>query len=169
MWKLRRRLIGLCLVPVLLAFVDDSATLAGQPAAYWEGDYSQVREGTPGFRILLTYGPLPYLAGSAVWVLAFVGMILMLPPTLALAVCFQFTLGHAMGAFSWLNSLPNGRTLPIFINAIAALGLAFGIRYWWTGPPPEDTQLGANLPNWIRWSIIVALCFVPILFTWSPS
>src|SRR5688572_24641436 len=51
--QLRRRLIGLCLTPILLAAVDGSVTLYGQPRAYWEGDHSRVLEGTPGFRMLL--------------------------------------------------------------------------------------------------------------------
>lgn len=165
MWKLRRRLIGLCLVPVLLAVLDGSVTLIGQPAAYWAGDYSRVLEGTPGFRILLTYGPAAYIAGLTVWVLAFVGMILLLPSRLALAVCLMFTLGHAIGAFSWINRFPRGRELPIVINAAAALGLAFGI-HWWARSPEGDTPLGASLPNAIRWAMVTMLWAVPILYSW---
>lgn len=165
MGNLRRRLIGLCLVPVLLAVLDGSVTLIGQPAAYWAGDYSRVLEGTPGFRILLSHGPVSYIAGLAVWVLAFVGMILLLPSTPALAVCLMFTLGHTIGAFSWINRLPLGRELPVVINAIAAVGLALGIR-WWARSPQDDTPLGARLPNAVRWAIIALLCAVPILFSW---
>jgi len=165
MWKLRRRLIGLCLVPVLLAVLDGSVTLIGQPAAYWAGDHARVLEGTPGFRILLTYGPAAYIAGLTVWVLAFVGMILLLPSTLALAVCLQFTLGHTIGAFSWINNFPHGRVLPVFINATAALSLALGIR-WWACSPRDDKPLGASLPNAIRWAIVAMLWAVPILYTW---
>lgn len=166
MGKLQRRLVGLCLVPVLLAVLDGSVTLIGQPAAYWAGDYSQVREGTPGFRELLTYGPAAYVGGLAVWVLAFVGMILLLPSTLALAVCLQFTLGHALGAFSWLNHFPHGRVLPIFINAAAALGLAIGIRWAWACAPEDDAPLWPSLPTGLRWAIVALLCAIPILFTW---
>ncbi len=160
-----RRLIGLCLVPVLLAVLDGSVTLIGQPAAYWAGDHSWVLEGTPGFRILLTHGPAAYIAGLTVWVLAFVGMILVLPSTVALAVCLMFTLGHTIGAFSWINRFPHGRELPVFINAISAAGLALGIR-WWARSPREDTPLGASLPNVIRWAIVAMLCAVPILYSW---
>ena len=166
MVNLRSRLIGLCLVPVLLAALDGSVTLVGQPPAYWAGDYSQVVEGTPGFRILLTHGPAAYVAGLAVWVLAFVGMILLLPSTLALAVCLQFTLGHTIGAFSWINTLPHGRELPIIVNAIAAMGLAVGIRWGWACVPGDDAPMGARLPTAIRWAMVVALCAVPIYYTW---
>lgn len=161
----KRRLSGLCLVPVLLAVLDGSVTLVGQPEAYWAGDHSRVLEGTPGFRILLTYGPAAYIAGLTVWALAFTGMILLLPSTPALAVCLMFTLGHTIGAFSWLNRFPHGRELPVFINAISAAGLALGIR-WWACSPRADTPLGANLPKAIRWGIVAMLCAVPILYSW---
>ncbi len=167
MWRLRHRLIGLCLVPVLLAMLDGSVTLIGQPAAYWAGDHSRVLEGTPGFRILLTYGPAAFVAGHMVWQLAFVCMILLLPSRLALAVCLMFTLGHTIGAFSWLNRFPHGRELPIFINTAAALGLALGI-HWWSSSLRDDTPLGASLPNALRWAIIAMLWAVPILYTWPP-
>jgi hypothetical protein len=166
MRRLRRRLLGLCLVPVLLAVLDGYVTLNGQPSAYWAGDHSRVLEGTPGFRILLTYGPLAYVAGLAVWVLAFVGMILLLPSTLALAVCLQFTLGHTIGAFSWINNSPYGRELPIVINAMAAVGLAVGIRWGWACAPRDDEPLGARLPTALRWAIVAALCAVPIYYSW---
>ncbi len=169
MGNVRRRLVGLCVVPVLLAVLDGSVTLAGQPAAYWAGDYSQAREGTPGFRVLLTHGPAAYVAGLGVWVLAFVGMILLLPSTLALAVCLQFTLGHAIGAFSWINRLPHGRELPVFVNAAAAVGLALGISRVWAGAPRADPPLGAGLPPVLRWAVVAGLCAVPILYSWPRS
>jgi hypothetical protein len=160
-----RRLLGLSLVPVLLAVLDGSVTLIGQSNAYWSGDHSQVLEGTPGFRTLLTYGPAAYIAGLTLWVLAFVGMILLLPSTLALAVCIMFTLGHTLGAFSWLNRFPHAGGLPIFINAITAVGLAMGIR-WWASSPADDTPLGANLPSYFRWIFVAMLCAIPILYSW---
>ena len=166
MRKLRGRLLGLCLVPVLLAALDASLTLYGQPSDYWAGDYSQALEGTPGFRILLTHGPAAFIAGEAVWVLAFVGLILMLPSTLALAVCLQFTLGHTIGAFSWLDRLPHGRELPIVINTMSAIGLAVGIRWVWECASQDDAAVGESLPVALRWAIISTLCAVPILFTW---
>jgi len=151
---------------VLLAALDGSVTLYGQPSAYWAGDHSQVREGTPGFRILLTHGPAAFVAGLAVWVLAFVGLILLLPSTLALAMCLQFTLGHTIGAFSWINHFPHGRELPFVINALASVGLAAGIRWGWECAPRDDEPMGARLPIALRWGLIAALCAIPIFFTW---
>ncbi len=153
----------------LLAVLDGTVTLIGQPEAYWAGDHSRVLEGTPGFRVLLTYVPAAFVAGQIVWELAFVGMILLLPSTPALAVSLMFTLGHTIGAFSWINQFhsPHTRELPIVINAISAVGLALGIR-WWACSPRVDTPLGASLPNAIRWAIIAMLWAVPILYSWPP-
>lgn len=159
-----RRLLGLCLIPVLLAMLDGSVTLIGQPAAYWN-DPSRVLEGTPGFRILLEQGPAAFIVGHVVWQLAFVGMILLLPSTPALAVCLMFTLGHTVGAFSWLDRFPNGRHLPLFVNAITAAGLALGIRWW--ARSPHDTPLWPSLPGGLRWALVALLCAVPILYSWS--
>jgi hypothetical protein len=100
-----------------------------------------------------------------VWVLAFVGMILLLPSTPALTVCLMFTLGHTIGAFSWIDRFPHGRELPVFINAITATALALGIR-WWACSPRGDKPLGASVPNRIRWAMVAILCAVPILYTW---
>ena len=160
-----RRLLGLCLIPVLLAVLDGSVTLIGQPAAYWN-DHSRVLEGTPGFRILLTHSPAAFIAGHLVWQLAFVGMILLLPSTPALAISLMFTLNHTIGAFSWINRFhfPYVRELPFVINAIAAAGLALGIC-WWTRSP-HDTPLWASLPGGIRWTSVALLSGVPILYAW---
>lgn len=164
MRELKRRVIGLCLVPVLLAVLDGSVTLIGQPVGYWGGDYSQALEGTPAFRILLRQGPAVFMAGLAIYMSAFVGMIVMLPRTLALAICLQFTLGHTIGAFSWINRFPHTRMLPIVINSVAALSLALGIRWVWTSPLQEDTLLVSSLPTVTRWALVATLCFITILF-----
>jgi hypothetical protein len=162
----RRRLLGLCLVPFLLAVVDGSLTLNGQPRAYWAGDHSQVIEGTPLFYILLRHGPAAYIAGLAGWVLAFVGMILLLPPTLALAVCLGFTLGHAIGAFSWMVDYPHGLQLHYGMIVFAAVGLAVGIRWGWQCEPRNDAPIGAGLPVALRWVMVAALCGVVVYYVW---
>ena len=157
------RFFGLCLVPILVAALDGSVTLIGQPKAYWAGDYVQALEGTPGFRILMTYGPAAYLAGLTVFIASFVGMILILPRTLALAVCLQFTLGHTIGAFSWIHRFPESRMVPVFINAIVAVGLALGVNWVWS-TEQADAQPGSRLPTAVRWIVVVILCLITIGF-----
>jgi hypothetical protein len=156
MLQLRRRLFGLCLVPILLAALDGSVTLQGQPKEYWAGDHSHVIEGTPFFRILLTHGPAAYVAGLAGWVLAFVGMILLAPETLALTVTFIFTLGHAVGAYSWLVDSRYFFQLYYAMLLFAAVGLAVGIRWGWRAEPQNDAPVGTRLHWILRWLIIVA-------------
>ena len=164
--QLRRRLLGLCPVPVLLAVLDGWLTLYGQRPAFWAGDHSQVNEWTPGFHILLTHGPIAFIAGLAVWVLAFVGMILLLPPTLALAVCLGFTLGHAIGAFSWIVYYPNAPQLYLVMIVCAAVGLALCIRWGWRCEPQDDAPMGARLPVALRWGMVMLLCGVVAYYLW---
>lgn len=166
MQQLRRRLFGLCLVPVLLAALDCSVTLHGQPQDYWAGNHSHVIEGTPLFRTLLTHGPAAYMAGSVVWVLAFVGMILLAPQTLALAVTILFTLGHAIGAYSWLVDIPNFFLLYYGMCVLASVGLAVGIRWGWRAEPKNDAPVGKQLHWGLRWLAIAALCGIEACYLW---
>jgi hypothetical protein len=169
MLQLRRRLFGLCLVPVLLAALDGCVTLHGQSKEYWAGNYSQVIEGTPLFRILLTHGPAAYVAGLAGWVLAFAGMILLAPETLALAVTIAFTLGHAVGAYSWLVDVRYFFQLYYGMLLFAAVGLAVGIRWVWRAEPQNDAPVGKRLHWGLRWLIIVALCGIEVYYLWPHN
>ncbi|HWV99197.1 MAG TPA: hypothetical protein VNZ64_05830 [Candidatus Acidoferrum sp.] len=166
MLQLRRRFLGLCLVPVLLAALDGWVTLHGQPEDYWAGNHSHVIEGSPAFHRLLTYGPMAYIAGLSGWVLAFVGMILLTPQTLALAVCIAFTLGHAIGASSWLVDLPYGYQLYAGMCVFAAAGLALGIRWGWRAEPQNDAPVGVRLHFSLRWLIIAVLCGIEVYYLW---
>jgi hypothetical protein len=157
------------LVPALLAGLDGWLTLHGQTKEYWGGNYAQVIEGSPTFHKLLTYGPLAYVVGLSGWVLAFVGMILLMPQTLALAVSIALTLGHAIGASSWLLDFPNGYQLYSVMCVLAAVGLAIGIRWGWRAEPRDDVPVGARLHVGLRWLIIAGLCGVEVYFLWPHS
>jgi hypothetical protein len=166
MLQLRRRLFGLCLVPVLLAALDGWVTLQGQPKEYWAGNHLQVIEGSPTFHKLLTHGPIAYISGLSGWVLAFVGMILLMPQTLALAVSIAITLGHAIGASSWLVDTRYGYQLYSGMCVFAAIGLAVGIRWGWRAEPQNDAPLGRRLHVGLRWLIIAALCGIEGYYLW---
>jgi hypothetical protein len=166
MLHLRRRLLGLCLVPALLACLDGWVTLHGQPREYWAGNHAQVIEGSPTFHKLLTCGPPAYIAGLSVWVLAFVGMILLMPSTLALAVSIALTLGHAIGASSWLLDFEYGYQLYSGMCVFAAVGLAVGIRWVWRAEPQNDAPVGARLPSGLRWLMIAVFCGILIYYLW---
>jgi hypothetical protein len=118
------------------------------------------------FHILLTHGPVAYIAGLSGWVLAFVGMILLMPQTLALAVSIAITLGHAIGASSWLLDFQYGYQMYSGMCVFAAVGLAVGIRWGWRAEPQNDAPVGMRLHWGLRWLIIAGFCGVEIYYLW---
>ena len=170
MGTLRNRFLGLCLPPLLFAAIDGTLTLAGQSAEYREGTYSPVNEASPTFHHLLGIHPLAYVAGLLVWMGIYVGVILLLPGTLALIVSIAVTLGHSAGAATWLlwrfqygYQACNG----LFLLTAVALGL--GIRWGWqAGPPPEHPL--PFLSGSLRWVIAAALFAIGVyLFMWPRT
>src|SRR4051812_2220176 len=79
MTSIGRRLIGLCLPPLLVCALDCGLTLRGQSDGYWNGRFEEVNEASPTFNRLLKQHPAAFVAGIAVWGAMFVGIILMLP------------------------------------------------------------------------------------------
>ncbi len=98
----RRRLMGLCLPPLVLCALDGVLTALGQSGVYWAGDYARVNEASPAFNHLLQIHPAAYAVGILAWAAVFVGIILLLPDTLALIVSIAVTFGHTVGAATWL-------------------------------------------------------------------
>ncbi len=95
MTGVRQRIAGLCLPPLLFAALDGGLTLAGQSAEYWTGALNDVNEGSPIFHHALAYHPLAFCGLMAAWAAVFVGVILLLPDTVALIASIAVTLGHA--------------------------------------------------------------------------
>src|SRR6266496_314414 len=101
MSQFTRRLLGLCLAPVLVWSVDCALTLCCQSEAYWAGGVARntdgvtalhhygasVNEVSPTSRYLLTVHQLAYVAGTVLEMLVLCSLILLLPPTLALTTC----------------------------------------------------------------------------------
>ncbi len=170
MTGVRQRFLGLCLPPLAFSLLDGSLTLAGQSAQYWGGAHSQVNEGSPTFHTLLSVHPLAFAAGLLVWMAVFVGIILLLPDTLSLIVCIAVTLGHTVGAATWVlwqsqygYQACNG----LFLLAAVALGL--GIKWGWRAGPPGEYRLPWLSAMW-RWVLAAALFAVGVyLFLWPHS
>jgi hypothetical protein len=59
-----RRMLALCLPPLLAGLLDMSVTLHGQSEAYWAGDYSQVNEMSGNLRSWLQMSPIAFLGGD---------------------------------------------------------------------------------------------------------
>ena len=167
MGGVRQRFLGLCLPPLAFAALDGSVTLAGQSSEYWAGAYARVNEASPTFHHLLAAHPLAFVGGSLAWMAAFVGVILLLPDTLALVVGIAVTFGHAVGVSTWLlwrfefaYQVCNG----LFLLAAVALGL--GIRWGWRAEPADGYRLPPRLARW-RWPLAAALFVVGVyLFLW---
>jgi hypothetical protein len=169
MTGIRPRLIGLCLVPLLFCALDGTVTLVGQSSRYWEGNYRDVNEASPTFNHLLHAHPVAFLLGSAVWLLTFVGIILLLPDTLALIVSIAVTFGHAAGAATWfLYQFQFGYQVCNGLFLLAAILLGVAIRHGWQAKPAEYSPPVRN--PILRWGVVIGLfAFGIYLFVWPRS
>jgi len=163
----RHRLLGLCFPPLLFCASDCTATLLGQSAAYWAGNYVRVNETSPTFNHLLQIHPAAFAIGMLMWMAVFVGMILLLPDTLALILSIAVTFGHTVGLATWLlwrfhygYQAVNG----LFLTSAVLLGL--GIRWGWRAAPSCQYRL-SGWPWVLRWALIVGLFAIgAYLFLW---
>jgi hypothetical protein len=170
MYGVRQRFLGLCIPPLAFSLLDGALTLAGQSESYWSGSYAQTNEASPTFDHLLTIHPLAFVAGLLTWMGVFTGIILLLPDTLALVVCIAVTLGHTVGAATWVffryqygYQVCNG----LFLLAAVALGL--GIRWGWRAGPSQEYRLPVLSARW-RWVLAAVLFAIGVyLFLWPRS
>jgi hypothetical protein len=126
-----------------------------------------VNEASPTFHQLLALHPLAFAGGFLVWMVVFVGIIMLLPDTLALVVCIVVTLGHTVGTATWLLwRFQYGYQVCNGLFLLAAIALALGIRWGWRAAPSHDYRLPSALAKW-RWVLSAALFAVGIyLFLW---
>jgi hypothetical protein len=147
---LKRRLLGLCLPPLLLCLLDNTLTLVGQSAQYWAGNYLRANEGSPTFHQLLQTHPAAFIAGSAIWAMVFVGGILLLPDTLALIASIAITFGHTIGVATWLlYRFHCGYQLCNSLVLLSATLVGVGIRWGWRARPEPEYRLW-KLPSLVR-------------------
>jgi hypothetical protein len=168
--NIRRRFLGLCLLPVLLSCLDNGLTLWRQPDEHWRGDYARAREGNVWHYRLMAYHPFALVAEEAGSMLLFVGMILLLPQTLALTISIAATLGYTVGASTWLlyGGIRYGHELFCGLCLLTALALAVGIRWGWRAEPRGDELVGARWPVAVRWALILALSGLAIYINLWP-
>ncbi len=168
--SVKQRFFGLCVPPLLLDLADNTLTLVGQPAEYWAGNYARVIEMSPTFHDLLRLHPAACVAGGLVWIMVFVGGILLLPRTLALIASIAVTLGHTVGTATWLlyrfhYGYQGANAL--FLGSAILIGL--GIRWGWRALPDREYRL-STWPPLVRWAL-VGLCFGvgAYLFLWPRN
>ena len=113
--------IGLCLAPLLPKILDTTLTLAGQRAAYWRGDYSQVAEANPLMRWVLEQHPLGFVAVSLVGMVFYAWLLYWMPRDFGKLVAFIIIFVHTYGAVSWvmvgLGDMVVVGCLPLIVGA----------------------------------------------------
>ena len=151
---LPRRLMGLCLVPILLTCLDCALTLAGQPTEYWAGEHTRVKEVTPILHQLLAYHPLAFVAGKAALLLAFIGMLLLMPHNSAMVLSILQSLGGLLAAESWLlhTEYRYGPEALCGLALVTVVGMVVGIRWAW-----QAESSGTRLPFGLRYAMILML------------
>ncbi len=132
MHAIKRRLLGLCLPPLIFCVLDAGLTLYGQSAEYWSGNYAAVNEGAPTFHDLLQIHPAAFAAGILAWIVVFAVVIVLLPAALALIVSIAVTFAHVAGAGTWIwHVFHFGYQACLGLFLVAAIMLGIGIRWGW--------------------------------------
>ncbi len=157
----RRKFLGLCVPPLLLAAADGALTVLGQSEVYWS-NFVLVNEASPGFGALLQMNPWIFALGLLVWLLAFCTLIIAVPPLPALILSIAVTMGHTVGSGSWIFdhfSFGAGYQLANLYYLVSACIIGVGLRHAFpAGVPKNDSAL--NLPDqtrlWVAGGIFAA-------------
>ncbi len=168
---LRPRLLGLCIAPLLFCLLDVTLTLVGQTAEYWRGGYhAHVIEGSPTPHFLLSIHPLAFVAGMLVWIMSFLGLLLLLPETLALILSIAIVMGHAVGAATWIfYRFRFGYQICDGLFLLAAVAIGSSIRFGWQARPKESLQFD-RMPQLLRWAIVALLFGLAVwLILWPTA
>ena len=157
----KRRFLGLCLPPMMVALIDGVLTLIGQSDLYWS-NHLAVNEANPVFRALLEIHPAAVLGGLGVWLALLCAMILLLPTRIALMLSIAITFGHTSGSASWLfDHFDLGYHLANGYYLLSACMLAEGVRHALTEATEPDRVL--NLAMATRLKLGAAMFGVGVL------
>jgi hypothetical protein len=153
-------------MPLALCLIDHSLTLFGQPNAYWRGEPAAVNEISPEARRLLMIGVVAATAGAVLWLAAVAALLLLLPQPAALFVALGVTIGHTVGAATWLwGWATGGYQAGLGLCLVAALGLTLTITWEESTRPPPDIR--ADRWRWVRWPVVAVVAAVPVYaFLW---
>jgi hypothetical protein len=110
----------------LLLAIDVTLTLAGQPDEYWRGDFGTAMESNPLAHPVLARGPLPFVLLAVAWALVLGISVALIPIRLAPWIAVVSTMGHAVGASTWLVHLGNWGWLLAVLYLFAASEFS-----WW--------------------------------------
>lgn len=91
------------LAPAAALYAGDvGLTLAGQPAAYWAGDYRSAVEANPIAYPLLARGPWPFVGLAAGWLAVLSAVVVRWRHPAAGWLAVLVAAAHAVGGASWL-------------------------------------------------------------------
>src|SRR4051812_20738570 len=96
--------LWLVLPPFLICLLDHVATLTGQEASYWAGNYFEVSEGAPHGRWLLMQHPACYIVAACFHLVGIVVVLWLLPRLLARIAAAALVIGHTWGTCHWIYS-----------------------------------------------------------------
>ncbi len=123
--------------PAVLSLLDAAVTLAYQPAAYWNGDRSQLIEANPLVWVALRIHPLMLIPGFLGWYALFGCLIFRTPSWIGLRCHVLLAVGHLVAVSGWLIRLhPRGMVWTVLLWGIAvplAAALFRPFRSQWNG------------------------------------
>jgi hypothetical protein len=121
---MRLQRLWLWLPTVVLSAADGFMTLAGQPAAYWEGDFAIVDELNPLAAWFLSLHPLAFAASGVPYLLLVAALIVRLPRPWSAAVAVVIAATHALGVVLWSLILFQEPWFALVIIGFGVVGLA---------------------------------------------
>ena len=120
--RVNKNRLWLSLPPFIFCMLDQGLTLWYQPAEYWRGHYEEAFEGDPIMFRLLSQHPLIFETVIVMWVIVFTTLIISLPKRLAMILSIAITIGHTLGAVSWIRYMAF-YNYPIYIILIFVVAL----------------------------------------------
>src|SRR5262245_50516582 len=133
-----------CLPATVFCAADGLITLWGQPAAYWSGGFSHVREGNRLAAWLLPVHRLAFAAAGVPYLMVVVGTILMVPPRWAAGVALGVAVAHAFAVGVWCQVLFRQPLLPSAVVGLVlfTLGALTGWLGWERAEPAALADRG---------------------------
>jgi len=89
----------------LVMILDYTFTLVGQPASYWQQDFSAPNESSPFGFWLLSLHPLAFFGAGLLYTLAVYAIFTKIKPPFNFIINFGFLLGHFYGSAIWIPRL----------------------------------------------------------------
>lgn len=157
------------LIPVfLMLFLDATLTLSGQPEAYWLGDSSQVNEGSPDFKALLAIDPLAFVLGAVGWLGIVALLLILLPRSLAFSVSAIVTIGHSVGASTWLLHRGTAYDYQLSMLMCAVIGVVLSLAFTQTYHLTEQYRPARELSLKVRLCLLLVIFAVPLYMFLIP-